>query len=383
MKNINRFEILQMIYQTKDINRNVITQTTGLTSAAVTKIINSLIAEGVVSEKSFYSEFRKRRSRYLSICRDTYATVILCLCRNMVKAAIVDISGSIIYSRDCQVSYAMLDDFLIGDIVKDVFSHIQDETKCLGCVCISPGIRSAKNIVSENSSSKSVPFFWNIEKIQAIVEKAYHVPFYTENDSNAALLGEMWFGAGRESKNTVLYNIGKGIGSAVCLNGSILSGYQNSSIEIGHVTINFNGPQCACGNRGCLELYAGLDHFQGKLATFNEKHETNYSLEETFSRARNGDEACNSFVHEYALMVAEGAVILANMFKPEKIIVTTNEADFLYLPPIIETIKEEVFSRIFSISEQKVKIEASTLRSNGYMLGGVAVAVRKYFLGDK
>ena len=65
IKTNNRYEIIQMIYQNTDINRNLITQKTGLTNAAVTKIIKSLINEKFISEKNYFSNFCDRKARYL------------------------------------------------------------------------------------------------------------------------------------------------------------------------------------------------------------------------------------------------------------------------------------------------------------------------------
>ncbi|HAP56387.1 MAG TPA: hypothetical protein DCR02_01010 [Sphaerochaeta sp.] len=377
MKNTNRFDILQRIYREPDVNRNHITQATGLTGAAVTKIINGLIEEGFLAEQPYYSELRKRKARYLTISKKKYFTIVLCLCRNMIFTAIVDICGEIYYSDDCSISWEMFDQYAILERLVEIKSNLPSEGICLGIVCITPGIRSTDNPLN----GVGAPFYWDVHTLRALVTEKFDLPLYTENDSNAALLGEMWFGAGRLSNNFVLYNIGKGIGAAACLDGHLLRGFHNSSIEVGHVTINFQGPKCICGNRGCLELYAGIDNLHENLETFNAQRGKKDSIEAVFMKARGGDLECQSFVKQYAEMIAEGAVILANMFTPEKIVVTTNEAEFIHLQPIVETIKAAIDTRIFSLSEQKIEIEASSLRKNGYLLGAVAVTLKMHFMG--
>lgn len=376
MKNTNRFEILQLIYREKDINRNSITQATGLTGAAVTKIINGLIGENFVREKSYFSPIRKRRARYLSICEGKYCVVVLYFCRDMFLTALADISGKILYTKKYSIGWEMFDHYAIKEILENVTAQITANYTCLSYVCITPGVRSMD---SQISAQKTAPFFWDIKQLHDFVETTYHIPLYAENDSNAALLGELWFGSGKNSNNLVLYNIGKGIGAAACLGGRLIKGYHNSSIEIGHVTINFQGPQCECGNRGCLELYAGLDHLKGELQKFNQEHGENETIESIFLKANGGNGDCLKFVQSYASITAEGAVILADMFSPEKIIVTTNEADFIYLDPIVKAIEENVDTRIFSLRKDKIEVEASVLRENGYILGGISVAMKKFF----
>jgi len=377
MKNTNRFDILQRIYREQDVNRNHITQTTGLTGAAVSKIINGLIEEGFLAEQPYYSELRNRKARYLSISKSRYHTIVLCLCRHMILTAIVDICGDIYYSDSRSISWEMFDQYAIAERLVEIKKHLPSEGICLGVVCITPGIRST----DDQLNRVGVPFYWDIQTLRELVTRELSLPLYTENDSNAALLGEMWFGSGKASNSFILYNIGRGIGAAACLDQHLLRGYHNSSIEIGHVTINFQGPQCVCGNRGCLELYAGIDNLHEKLEVFNEQRKKKDSIEAVFMKARGGDAECRNFVQEYADMIAEGAVILANMFTPEKIIVTTNEAEFIHLQPIVDTIRVAIDTRIFSLSGHKIEIEASELRKQGYLLGAIAVALKVHFMG--
>lgn len=376
MKNTNRFGILQKIYREHDVNRNYITQATGLTGAAVTKIINGLIEEGFIAEQTYYSELRNRKARYLSISKNCYYTIVLRVCRNSVVTAIADISGDLYYSTECSMSWEMFDQYAILERLQDIRNNLPKKGKCIGFVCVTPGIRST----DESISGVSAPFFWDLQSLRDLVQEQFRLPLYTENDSNAAILGEMWFGSGKDTDSFVLYNIGKGIGAAACLDGHLLRGFHNSSIEIGHVTINFLGPQCACGNRGCLEMYAGLDNLYEKLEVFNKQRDTKDSTESVFMKARGGDIECQEFVQNYADMIAEGAIILANMFTPEKMVVTTNEAEFIHLPLIVDTIRNSIDARIFSLHQQKIEISSSLLRMNSYILGAVAVSMKMHFM---
>ncbi|MFA6774762.1 MAG: ROK family transcriptional regulator [Sphaerochaetaceae bacterium] len=375
MKNTNRFEVINRIYREDDVNRNYLTQNTGLTGAAVTKIINGLTADGFISEKAYYSDLRGRRARYLSIRQNRYCVIVLYLNRDSTTSTVTDISGNFFFSQSFQMNWKMFDEFAIQEIIREAASHIPPQSTCIGVVCITPGIRSTDAQFVE----KEAPYFWNIQKVRDLVQREFRLPFFTENDSNAALLGEMWFGKGRDSNNVVLYNIGKGIGAAAFLHGVLLRGYHNSSIEIGHVSINFQGPVCACGNRGCLELYTGLDNLKGKVEAFDTRYGTDDTIESIFVKARGGNENCKKFVKEYASLIATGAVILAEMFSPEKIIITTNEAEFIDLTSIVDSTKDAINTRIFSLGKQNIKIEASNLRKDGYILGGISVAMQNYF----
>lgn len=97
---------------------------------------------------------------------------------------------------------------------------------------------------------------WRGVHLKKIVEKKFGIPVAVENDANCAGLGEAIFGAGRCSSSMVLLTLGTGIGSAIVLNGKLWTGKGGFAAELGHTSIDINGPKCGCGNRGCIELYA-------------------------------------------------------------------------------------------------------------------------------
>ena len=84
----------------------------------------------------------------------------------------------------------------------------------------------------------------------------HQLPIYIENDANAAALGEYRFGAGRGCRNMVYLTISTGIGGGIILDGKIFEGTSGTAGELGHMSIDWQGERCSCGNRGCLEYYA-------------------------------------------------------------------------------------------------------------------------------
>lgn len=77
-----------------------------------------------------------------------------------------------------------------------------------------------------------------------------------ENDANAAAYGEWKAGAGRGTRHCVFVTVSTGVGGGIISDGRLVRGLTASAGEIGHITIDWNGPLCGCGNVGCLELYA-------------------------------------------------------------------------------------------------------------------------------
>jgi glucokinase len=101
---------------------------------------------------------------------------------------------------------------------------------------------------------------WVNVPLQKMLEERLEIPASIEHDAKAAALGEFHYGAGRGSNDMIFIVVGTGVGGAIIINGQLYRGPNNAAGEIGHVTVNMDGPPCSCGSNGCLEVYtAGPD----------------------------------------------------------------------------------------------------------------------------
>jgi glucokinase len=98
---------------------------------------------------------------------------------------------------------------------------------------------------------------WEDCPVRAEIERRIGTPVVLDNDANAAAMGEYWLGAGRGHESLFMFTQGTGVGGGIVLNGKIWHGMTGMAGEPGHITVEPDGPPCACGNRGCLEQYAG------------------------------------------------------------------------------------------------------------------------------
>jgi glucokinase len=106
---------------------------------------------------------------------------------------------------------------------------------------------------------KNPPNFsgWTEVNLGDLVQKKFKLPVVVENDANAAALGEAKFGAGVGRKDFLFVIWGTGVGGGIIFDGKIYRGPHGGAGEIGHTSIDYNGPVCNCGNRGCIESYIG------------------------------------------------------------------------------------------------------------------------------
>ncbi len=98
---------------------------------------------------------------------------------------------------------------------------------------------------------------WENFPLKAILEKRLGLPVILENDANAAALGEVWLGAGRDVESLILLTLGTGIGGGIISGGRIVHGHDGMAGELGHITVDMDSPHvCGCGNHGCMEAEA-------------------------------------------------------------------------------------------------------------------------------
>ena len=98
---------------------------------------------------------------------------------------------------------------------------------------------------------------WRNVPFAAMLSEQLGLPVQLEHDAKATALAEYHLGAGRGARSMALIIVGTGIGAAIVLDGKLYRGQRNSAGEVGHVTVDLNGPICTCGSNGCVESYAG------------------------------------------------------------------------------------------------------------------------------
>jgi glucokinase len=228
---------------------------------------------------------------------------------------------------------------------------------------------------------------WRDIPLGSIIEERLGIKTWLLNDANAAALGEHHFGAGRGVANLVYLTIGTGIGGAVIIDGKLYTGGCGSAGEIGHMTIDTNGPRCECGNIGCLEQLAAGKAIareakkrlgSGERSTLTEavagKLET-VTAEDVAVAAKKGDSLAVDVINSAATYLGVGMVNLVNIFNPEAIIIGGGVASMgdLLLAPARRMVRE----RAFPESAAVVRIVTAELGGDAGLLGAAHFAFKQ------
>ncbi len=248
------------------------------------------------------------------------------------------------------------------------------------------GIGFPGKVNSETGFVTSAPNFNNWKNVP--VKKRllkFGFPVFIDNDANCAALGELLFGRGKKLKNFVMVTLGTGVGGGLILNGKLFRGESGGAGEIGHITIDYSGPYCKCGRRGCIEAYAGNNYI--KQRTIQKLHEYPDSLilqlvEHNLNNiepkiindaARRGDELAIKILKETGYYIGIGLANLANTLDIHHFIIGggVSNAGPILLRAIENSIKEHGIKDIV----KDVKVISAQLKNKAGILGAASLVL--------
>ena len=219
----------------------------------------------------------------------------------------------------------------------------------------------------------------NVPLRDTISKQLDDMPVSMLNDVRAITLGEYTFGAGRGVENIACFAIGTGIGGGVIVQGELVLGIGGTAGELGHQTIDFNGPRCGCGNHGCLEVFAsapaianmGIKAVQQGLTTLiadlADLDLNKITPELICNAAKQGDEIANEIWEMAGHYIGTGVSNAIVTFGPSRIVISGGvaAAGDLLLDPIRKTVKE----RVFVVPTEKIEIVPGDLGNQAGIMG--------------
>ncbi|RJQ50274.1 MAG: ROK family protein [Nitrospiraceae bacterium] len=208
-----------------------------------------------------------------------------------------------------------------------------------------------------------------------------------ENDANAAALGEMMFGAGRKAKNLIYMTVSTGIGGGIIVDGKLVHGVGWSAGEVGHMTLKPDGPECNCGNRGCLEaLSSGTaiakrakeevgENPSSLILKVAEGGKNTIDAEVVFRAADLGDTVACRIIDEALFYLGIGIGNLITAFSPETVILgggLTGAGDRLFV-----RVREIVKERVKLVPVNKIPIVPAGLGESAGIVGAASLLLQK------
>ncbi len=208
----------------------------------------------------------------------------------------------------------------------------------------------------------NVPGAWDGFAVAGPIAAVLGVPVALINDARAFGLAELLLGAGRGAGSMVGLTLGTGLGGVIVVDGKVHQGHDGTGGEVGHQTIDPDGPSCNCGNNGCLEAYARADRIAEACGAA--------TAEEAVERARSGDAAALAGLDRVARALGIGIANMIVVLTPDKVVIGGGIAAAADL--LLPEIRAEIRRRVMMTSVDEVEIVTAEL---GTWAGAIGAAV--------
>ncbi len=223
---------------------------------------------------------------------------------------------------------------------------------------------------------------WNNVPLREIIQNKFGVPTFIIHDASAAALAEHRYGAGKGSRDMIYVTVSTGIGGGIIIGGKLYVGTSGTAGEVGHMTIEVDGPRCTCGNRGCWEMLASgtalareakkriTNGAQSSILALASGDVNNITAKTVSDAAENADSLALELVEQLGMYLGVGLANLINIFNPDIIIIGggLSKMGNLLLAPAYRTVAE----RAFSISVEKASIVLSKLGDDAGVIGAAS-----------
>lgn len=197
-------------------------------------------------------------------------------------------------------------------------------------------------------------FGWKNVPIYDYLRKHISLPIYIANDANGATYGEILAGSASQYSTALMLTLGTGVGGGIIIDKKIYAGFDNMGAELGHIKLVYDGVQCTCGQKGCLEAYCSAtalirrtkevvkENPSTLIFEYCDYNEDDIDGEIICKAALAGDFTAQRLLDEYTSCLAAGISSLVAIFRPEVIMLGGGiaHAGDLILKPVNDKLKK-------------------------------------------
>lgn len=229
---------------------------------------------------------------------------------------------------------------------------------------------------------------WRDVPVRAMLEAALGGDVAVLNDVRAATLAEAEHGAGQDETDLVCLYVGTGVGGGVIADGRLLRGCTGSAGELGHMTVDLHGPVCGCGNRGCIEAFAGgraiamraEQELTARPSAGTTLHEMSRGDPDRITAglvaraADAGDPLARAILDEAAEALVAGAASIVNAFNPCLLLLGGGVIDGV--PALVDHVRAALPVRALGSALRGLRVERAALGADAGAIGAAVWARR-------
>lgn len=331
VKKSNRVTVLEFIRKYAPISRRQISRTLEISPTTASAAVSDLIELGLVREIGHGISTGGRRPISLEINPEGGTVISVDVSSKfhdrIIHAAALDLKGNILtkIKREEQISSNETMLHIVRTIIHDLIASPDVALRDAVAIGISvPGLINAK-------TGEVVFTGFNVRRLQLAnaLQDEFQMPILVKNAEDAAALGEYRFGAGQGYESLVYLNMGHGVGAGFVINGRIYQQNRVSAGELGHMTVQHDGPLCTCGNQGCLTTVVSskkmVEAVKAALADgyppkTNLISSDSLDIKQIMAAAEAGEQICQDITQQASEWAGIAVANIINFLNPEAII---------------------------------------------------------------
>jgi len=376
MKAGNRLRVLNLIRQ-RPIPRSEVAKETGLTRAAISLIAGGLESEGLIVESGQRESALGRRPILLELQPRYAYSLGMTISRTGAEVGVCDLTGQLLCRIPVDIEGATRPQAirrLKKALEKLLHEYKPDKGRWLGLGISTPGpVDIATGTILNPPNFE----FWQGTCICAEARGIGLQQVFLENISQSLTMAEKAYGVGRNRQKFVLVLVEAGVGGGIVLGDKLNSGWRGFGSEIGHTSIDQNGPRCACGLRGCVELYASVPLV---LEAAREFHPRLKTWRDFIDLAETGDRPCKNLLERQSRALGTAIVNLLNILEPDAVVLA---GDILYKGEQLRAgIESFVAEHAINRRLRRVPVHLSPLGERPQLMAAAEIVTEKFFQGD-
>ncbi|WP_341838079.1 ROK family protein [Chitinophaga pollutisoli] len=381
--------ILREIYYANTLSATELSERIGKSLPLTIRTVNHLVKENILEPSGYAPSSGGRRPITYTINKKALYILSVSMDQLVTRISMMDLTNSHVGGivkhelplKNNPAALKTLAAILVDAIEKSGINR----SRILGIGIGMPGF--IDGIRGENYS---FPMQDGTEQ-QSIVEylsAAAGLPVHIDNDSSLIALAEYRFGNARKAANSMVVNIGWGVGLGMILNGSLFRGNNGFAGEFSHIPLFNNNKLCSCGKSGCLETETSLlvlidkavkGLADGKISSLQDNFPTGEiekDCEIIMDAAARGDKFCIELIREIGYHIGRGVAILIHLLNPRSIVLSGRGslAGRLWLAPVQMALNEHCIPRLAT----QTAVEVSELGYDAELLGSAALVMENY-----
>jgi predicted NBD/HSP70 family sugar kinase len=370
--------ILQLVRSGQATTRADLAAMTGLARSTVAQRVDALLARGLLVSRGDSPSTGGRPATMLAF--NDGAGVVLCgdLGATHSRVAVTDLGGTVLAQTRHEIAIAEGPEVVLGwleatfDGLLDEIGRGHDAVRGVGV-----GLPGPVEFATGRPVSPPIMPGWDRYPVGDRLATRYGVPALVDNDVNIMAVGEHW-STWRDEAFLLFVKMGTGIGSGIVAGGHVHRGADGAAGDIGHIHVpDHDDIVCRCGNRGCLEAFAGGGAMAARLREAG--LDTHTSLD-VVDRVRAGHPVATQLIREAGRTVGGVLATCVNMLNPAVIVIGGDlaRAD----EPLLAGVREVVYRRSLPLATGRLRIVPSRLDDEAGVVGAAVMVIESVLAPD-